>query len=161
MRWVGDDLARAAAELRSALGLWRGEPLADFRFDEFAQGEIARLQELRLEAVEERLAVELAVGGGEELVGELRALVAEHPFRERMRGQLIVALYRAGRQAEALEVMREGRRLLVGELGLEPGPELRRLERMILAHNAALSAKQPSAGLLVRLPAPANETVGR
>ena len=123
------DSARAAAQLASALALWRGPALADHRFDEFAQGEIARLEELRLEAIEERLAAELAAGSAADLVGELRALVAEHPLRERLRGQLMLALYRAGRQADALEVMRDGRRLLVDELGLEPGPELRRLER--------------------------------
>jgi len=156
-----DNPERAAADLQGAIALWRGEPLADYRFDEFAQREIARLEELRMEAVEERLAADLARGGAEDLVGELRALVAEHPLRERLRGQLMVALYRAGRQAEALETMRAGRQLLVDELGLEPGPELRRLERMILAHDSALVAERPAAGLTHRLPAPANETIGR
>ena len=156
-----EDPEAAAADLQTALALWRGEALADFRFDEFAQREIARLEELRLEAVEERLAAELAGGGAENLVGELHALVAEHPLRERLRGQLMVALYRSGRQAEALEVMRLGRQLLVDELGLEPGPELRRLERMILAHDSALTADRPGGGLTGRLPAPANETIGR
>ena len=83
-----DDPGGAAADLRTALALWRGEALADYRFDEFAQREIARLEELRLEAIEERLAADLAAGGGEDLVGELQALVAEHPLRERLRGQL-------------------------------------------------------------------------
>jgi predicted ATPase/DNA-binding SARP family transcriptional activator len=156
-----DDPERAATDLRTALALWRGEALADYRFDEFAQREIARLEELRMEAVEERLAAELASGGGEDLVGELQALVAEHPLRERLRGQLMVALYRAGRQAEALETMRVGRQLLVDELGIEPGPALRQLERMILAHDSALAADRPGAGLAGRLPAPANETIGR
>jgi predicted ATPase/DNA-binding SARP family transcriptional activator len=156
-----DDPEGAAADLRTALALWRGEALADYRFDEFAQREIARLGELRMEAIEERLAADLAAGGGEDLVGELQSLVAEHPLRERLRGHLMVALYRGGRQAEALEVMRVGRQLLVDELGLEPGPELRRLERMILAHDSALTADRPSPGLVGRLPAPANETVGR
>ena len=81
-----------------------------------------------MEAIEERMAAELAAGRDADLVGELRALVAEHPLRERLRGHLMVALYRSGRQAEALEVMRDGRRMLVDELGIEPGPELRRLE---------------------------------
>ena len=156
-----DDVERAAADLQTALALWRGEALADYRFDEFAQREIARLDELRMEAIEERLAAELAGGGAEDLVGELQTLVAEHPLRERLRGQLMVALYRAGRQAEALETMREGRQLLVDELGIEPGPDLRRLERMILAHDSALSADRPGAGLDGGLPAPANETIGR
>ena len=155
-----DDPDRAAIDLRTALALWRGEPLADYRFDEFAQQEIARLEELGLEAIEERLAAELAVGGAEELVGELQALVAGHPLRERLRGQLMVALYRSGRQAEALETMREVRRLLVEELGLAPGPELRRLERMILAHDSELTAERPGRRV-ARLPAPANETIGR
>jgi predicted ATPase/DNA-binding SARP family transcriptional activator len=156
-----DDPEHASAELKAALALWRGEALADYRSDEFAQGEIARLEELRLEAIEEQVAAQLAAGGGEDLVGELQASVAEHPLRERLRGQLMVALYRAGRQAEALETMREGRQLLVDELGLEPGPALRRLERMILAHDAGLTAGRPGAGLVGRLPAPANETIGR
>ena len=156
-----DDPERATADLQMALALWRGEALADYRFDEFAQQEIARLEELRLEAIEERLAAELAGGGAEDLVGELQALVAEHPLRERLRGQLMVALYRAGRQAEALETMRSGRQLLVDELGIEPGPALRQLERMILAHDSALTADRPGSGLVGRLPAPANETIGR
>jgi predicted ATPase/DNA-binding SARP family transcriptional activator len=156
-----DDPERAAADLETALALWRGDALADYRFDEFAQREIARLEELRMEAIEERLAAQLAGGGAEDLVGDLRALVAEHPLRERLRGQLMVALYRAGRQADALETMRAGRQLLVDELGIEPGPELRELERMILAHDSALTADRSAAGLVGRLPAPANETVGR
>src|SRR5262245_4549353 len=157
-----DDPQRAAADLRVALGLWRGVALADLRFDEFAQGEIGRLEELRVEALEERLAAELAGGRAADLVGELRASVAEHALRERLRAQVMLALYRAGRQAEALEAMRAGRRLLVEELGVEPGPELRRLERMILAHDRELLAdRRPGAGLAAALPAPANETIGR
>jgi predicted ATPase/DNA-binding SARP family transcriptional activator len=152
---------RAAADLRTALALWRGGALADHRSDEFAQREIARLEELHVQAIEERLAAELAEGRDADLVGELQALVAAHPFRERLRGQLMLALYRAGRQAEALETMRAGRRLLVDELGIEPGPELRRLERMILAHDRELSADRPGTVLAAPLPAPANQTIGR
>jgi predicted ATPase/DNA-binding SARP family transcriptional activator len=156
-----DDPEHAAHDLRAALALWRGEALADHRFDEFAQRETARLEELRMEAIEERLAAELACGGDADLVGELSGLVAEHPLRERLRGQLMLALYRAGRQAEALETMRTGRRLLLDQLGIEPGPELRRLERMILAHDPELSATRPGPGLTAPLPAPANATIGR
>src|SRR3954451_16220271 len=150
-----------ADQLAAALALWRGPALADHRFDEFAQADIARLEELKLEAIEERLAAELARGQAVDLVGELRALVAEHPLRERLRGQLMLALYRSGRQADALEVMREGRRFLVDELGLEPGPELRRLEAMILAHDPELSAEDPADVLVAPLPAPASATIGR
>src|SRR3954470_22814293 len=153
--------AGAAGRLAAALALWRGPALADHRFDEFAQGEIDRLDELRLEAVEERLAAELASGKAVDLGGELHPLVAEHPLRERLRGSLMLALYRTGRQVEALEVMREGRRFLVDELGLEPGPELRRLEAMILAHDPELSAEDPAEVLVAPLPAPANATIGR
>ncbi|MBV9366273.1 MAG: winged helix-turn-helix domain-containing protein [Solirubrobacterales bacterium] len=156
-----DDPHSAVADLQTALALWRGKALADFRFDEFSQGEIARLEELRLEAIEERLAAELATGKDADLIGELRALVTEHPLRERLRGHLMVALYRGGRQAEALETMRAGRQLLVDELGIQPGPELRELERMILAHDSALTTERPRAALVGRLPAPATETIGR
>jgi DNA-binding SARP family transcriptional activator len=151
-----EDPESAAADLRAALALWRGEALADHRFDEFAQHEIARLEELHVEAIEERLAAELASGRDANLVGDLSALVAEYPLRERLRAQLMLALYRAGRQAEALETMRMGRRLLMDELGIEPGPELRRLERMILAHDPELSAERANLGLASPLPAPAN-----
>ena len=142
------------AELEPALALWRGPALADHRFENFAQAEIARLEDLRLETIEERLAAELAHGQSVDLIGELRALVAEHPLRERLRGSLMLALYRAGRQAEALEVMREGRQYLVEELGLEPGPELRKLESMILAHDARLDIEVKSDGLDAPLPRP-------
>src|SRR4051794_17196435 len=143
---------RSADALAAALALWRGPALADHRFDEFAQSEIARLEELRLEAVEERLAAELARGQAGDLVGELRALVAEHPLRERLRVSLMLALYRSGRQADALEIMREGRQRLVEELGLEPGPELRRLETMILAQDPSLDAAAEAGVLDAPLP---------
>ncbi len=158
---ASEDPDRAAADLRAALTLWRGEALADHRLEEFAQREVARLEELRVEAIEERLAADLACGREAEVVGELGLLVTDHPLRERLRAQLMLALYRTGRQAEALETMRTGRRLLVDELGIEPGPELRRLERMILAHDPELSAPHPAAGLTAPLPAPANKTIGR
>ena len=156
-----DDSEHAAAELRTALALWRGAALADHRFDDFAQQEISRLEELHMEAIEERIAADLDLGRAADLVGELQPLVSEHPLRERLRAQLMVALYRSGRQADALEVMRDGRTQLVEELGIEPGPELRRLERMIFAHDPELMAERPAAVLATRLPAPANETIGR
>ncbi len=160
------ELERARAErsadgLAAALALWRGPALADHRFDEFAQSEIARLEELHVEAIELRLAAELARGQAADLVGELRALVAEHPLRERLRGSLMLALYRAGRQADALEVMRDGRRHMVEELGLEPGPELRRLETMILAQDPSLVGEAKADVLDAPLPVPANVTIGR
>jgi DNA-binding SARP family transcriptional activator/ABC-type branched-subunit amino acid transport system substrate-binding protein/streptogramin lyase len=131
---------RAAERLREGLALWRGAPLADFAYEAFAQAEIARLEELRLEAVEERVRADLELGRDAELVGELDALVADHPLRERLRGQLMLALYRCDRQADALAVFREGRKLLAEELGLEPSPTLRQLEAAILAHDPGLAA---------------------
>jgi len=130
--------AEAADTLAEALALWRGPALADFRYEPFAQAEIARLEELRLVCVEERVEADLAVGAGAELVGELQRLVAEQPLRERLRGQLMLALYRSGRQAEALEAYREVRELLLDELGLEPAPALGELEGAILRHDPAL-----------------------
>ena len=122
-----------------ALGLWRGPALADFRYEPFAQADIARLEELRLVCLEERIEADLALGAAGELVGgELQRLVGEHPLRERLRGQLMLALYRSGRQAEALEVYRDVRELLLDELGLEPAPALGELEGAILRHDPAL-----------------------
>jgi DNA-binding SARP family transcriptional activator/DNA-binding beta-propeller fold protein YncE len=139
--------AEAAETLRKALALWRGPALAEFAFDAFAQSAIARLDELRLTALEERIESDLALGRHDELVGELEALVADHPRRERLRGQLMLALYRCGRQAEALEEYRLARRALVEELGLEPGEALQRLERAILAHDPALEAPEAAVGV--------------
>ena len=107
-------------------------------FEPFAGPEIARLEDLRAAAVEDRVEADLAIGRGPELVGELEALVAREPLRERLRGQLMVALYRAGLQGEALDAYREGVRTLDAELGLHPGPELDRLQKAILAHDPAL-----------------------
>jgi DNA-binding SARP family transcriptional activator len=120
--------ARAAEKLRAALGLWRGPPLADLAYESFAQAEIGRLDELRLAIVEERVDADLACGRHADVVGELEALIAANPLRERLRAQLMLALYRSGRQAEALEAYRAVRRELADELGLEPGEQLRRLE---------------------------------
>ena len=149
-RLVAEAQERRGAEqrsrlLREALALWRGPPLADLAFETFAQSEIRRLEELRLEALEERIDADLELGGGGELVGELEALVAEHPLRERLRGQLMLALYRAGRQAEALQAYHDARRALVDELGIEPGPALQQLYRSILRQEAALERARAAA----------------
>src|ERR1700733_10605238 len=109
---------QAARTLRQALSLWRGPALADFRYEPFAQAEIVRLEELHLTCVEERVEADLALGLANALVAELRRLVSEHPVRERLRGQLMLALYRDGRQAEALEVYREFRSVRGGERGV-------------------------------------------
>jgi class 3 adenylate cyclase/tetratricopeptide (TPR) repeat protein len=140
----GVDTAQAVDVLREALGLWRGPPLADFVYESFAQTAIARLEELRLLALELRLDADLALGRHGELVGELRTLVAEHPLRERLRGQLMLALYRQGRQADALDVYRETRRALVEELGLEPSGALQELEAAILRHDPSLDLPERS-----------------
>jgi YVTN family beta-propeller protein len=129
---------RAAEALRAALALWRGPPLSDFASEPFAHGEIARLEELRLAALEERIEADLALGRHAELVSELEALVREHPLRERLRAQLMLALYRSGRQAEALDTYQRGRRVLIEELGLEPGRTLHELEGAILRQDAEL-----------------------
>jgi DNA-binding SARP family transcriptional activator len=134
-----EDPGARAATLRSALSLLRGDPLSDLAYEPFVQPEAARLDALRLLAVEDRIEAELELGRGPELVPELETLVAERPLQERPRAQLMLALYRAGRQGDALDVFREGRRLLDEELGLEPGQGLRELERAILRQDPELS----------------------
>jgi DNA-binding SARP family transcriptional activator len=134
------DAAAAAASLGEALSLWRGPALADFAFDEFARNEVVRLEELRLAALEDRLDADLALGRHRLLVGELETLVDEHPLRERLRAQLMLALYRSGRQAEALDAYQDARRALVDELGIEPGAALQDLERSILRQDPELEA---------------------
>jgi YVTN family beta-propeller protein len=129
----------AASKLRDALSLWRGDPLAEFADEPFAQTEITRLEELRLSAVEDRIDADLALGRDAELVAELESLVTRHPYRERLRTQLMLALYRSGRQADALEAYRDARRALTDGLGLEPGEDLKQLERQILDHDEALA----------------------
>ena len=129
----------ASQLLREALALWRGQPLADVAHESFAQAEIVRLEELRLRALELRLEADLALGRYRELVAELEALVRESPLRERLRAALMRALYGAGRQAEALEVYRQTRTMLVDELGIEPSPVLQELERAILRQDPALA----------------------
>jgi YVTN family beta-propeller protein len=135
---VDSDPLRAAATLREALDLWRGDALAEFAYEPFAQGAAAHLAEVRLGAFEDVFDVELALGRHGEVTAELQKLVAANPLRERLRGQLMLALYRSGRQADALEAYREGRVILDRELGLEPDVELRRLEQAILAQDPAL-----------------------
>jgi len=133
--------ARAAREtLTAALALWRGPALADLAYEPFAQNEVARLEELRLVALENRGEADLALGHHAALVSELEVLVREHPTRERLREELMLALYRSGRQVEALESYRDARRTLDGELGLEPGSQLQQLERSILTHDPAIAA---------------------
>ena len=128
------------ALLKDADALWRGPPLADFTHEPFAQATIARLSELRVSCREERIEAELALGRHVAVVADLEALVREQPFRERPRGQLMLALYRCGRQADALDVYRHGRRRMVDELGLEPGLALRELQEKILGQSAELNA---------------------
>jgi len=132
----------SSEKLRAALGLWRGPPLADLD-DSVARPERAQLEEQRASAVEQRIDADLELGRHAELVPELEALVREEPLRERRRAQLMLALYQSGRQAEALDVYRRGRSLLADELGLEPGEELRRLEKRILEHDPALAPPAP------------------
>ena len=120
--------------------MWRGPALADFAYEPFAQAETVRLEEARLAALEDRIDADLAAGEDPRLVGELEALVREHPVRERLRGQLMLALYRSGRQADALQAYRDARRQLLDELGLEPGRALQELEQAILLHDPALEA---------------------
>ena len=163
---VEGDEATARRLLDDALELWRGPPLADVAFESFAQGEIARLEELRLAALEERIDARLAAGEHLLVVAELEQLVAEHPSRERLLGLLMLALYRCGRQTDALEVYTRGRRRLDSELGLEPSSQLRRLEEAILRQDPSLEARTeeplPPPSLPAQLrPRPAMPFVGR
>jgi DNA-binding SARP family transcriptional activator/nucleotide-binding universal stress UspA family protein len=148
------DAENAAGLLRAALELWRGPPLADLGYESFAQPAIARLGEIRLAALEQRIDAELTLGRHARLVGELEQLVAENPLQERLAEQLMRALYRSGRQAEALDVYRSARERLVEALGLEPTSRLQALERAILAHDPALEptpseSAAPSQAILV------------
>ena len=135
----------AARSLREALALWRGPPLVEFAYESWAQGEIDRLGELHLTALQDRIDADMALGRADELVGELERLVAEHPLAERLRGQLMLALYRSGRQAEALDAYRAARATLVEQLGIEPGAALRRLERAILDQDPELDVASVAA----------------
>jgi predicted ATPase/DNA-binding SARP family transcriptional activator len=167
---------RAVATLEGALALWRGPPLADLADRAFAQPEIARLSELRLFALESRFDAQLELGRHRDVISELERLVGEHPLRERLRAQLMTALYRAGRHAHALDSYQQARHMLAAELGLEPGPELRRLQTAILTHDPALQPGAERARLAVtpiarpptqpsgasgRLPVPSTPLLGR
>ncbi|HEX3455905.1 MAG TPA: BTAD domain-containing putative transcriptional regulator [Gaiellaceae bacterium] len=160
-RVAAGDAKAGASNLGEALGLWRGAALADVTYEAFAQADIARLEELRLAAVEERVAADLALGRHVELVPELEALVADQPLRERLHGQLMLALYRSGRQTDALGAFRRFRRSLSEELGLEPGPELQELQQAILRQDAALRVEPPELRARRHLPAPQTPLVGR
>jgi class 3 adenylate cyclase/DNA-binding SARP family transcriptional activator len=139
---------RALPPLERALALWRGPPLADLAYEPFAQTEIARLEDLRVATLEQLIDAKLALGRQAEVIGELERLVDEHPYRERLRAQLMLALYRADRQADALQAYQNARRQLVEELGIEPGERLRELESAVLAQD-------PSLAVPVREPEPA------
>jgi YVTN family beta-propeller protein len=135
---AGGDADRGARLLRDALALWRGPAFGELAYEAALQADVARLEELRLVAVEDRIDADLALGRHAKLVAELEALVVQHPLRERLRGQLMLALYRSGRQADALGAYADARRHLVDELGIEPGPALRELERAVLEQDRAL-----------------------
>ena len=141
-----EDAAAAAALLDEALSLWRGPPLADLAYEQFARAPVERLEELRLTALEERIDAELMLGRHATVVSELEGLAAEHPLRERLRGQQMLALYRSGRQADALEVYRETREQLVSSFGIDPSAPLRALEHAILTQDDSLELGVPQTG---------------
>ncbi|HZG36976.1 MAG TPA: BTAD domain-containing putative transcriptional regulator [Gaiellaceae bacterium] len=153
--------ARARRSLGEALRLWRGPALADFVYEDFARADVERLEELRLVALEERLEADLELGRYEEIVGELRALVERSPSRERLWRQLMLALYRSGRQSEALQCFAAARGALREQLGLDPGPQLRELQAAILRHDADLAGRPPAKEFRANLPAPLSPVVGR
>lgn len=173
------DPTSASELLTEALDLWRGPPLAEVAFDDFAQAEIRRLEELHLVALEVRIEADLQLGRHADVIGELDGLLAEHPTREQFAGQLMLALYRAGRQADALEIYQRTRAHLASELGLEPGPALKALQTDVLEQTVELTAStlgvasQPLSRGLKRefpslrssnrsnLPTPANPLIGR
>ena len=148
----------AAPLLREALGLWRGPALSDLAYEAFAQAESVRLEELRLSALEQRLEADLELGRHAEAVAELEALVRSHPLRERPRAQLMLALYRSGRQVEALEVYQQARRTLVDELGIEPSHPLQELEKGILRQDRALDPTTAGTDGAATTPAPSTAT---
>jgi predicted ATPase/DNA-binding SARP family transcriptional activator len=155
------DTAGARELLNQALALWRGPPLGDIGFEEFAQPEIRRLEELRLVALETRIDADLELGRHADVIGELEGLVAREPARERLTGQLMTALYRSGRQTEALEVYQRTRATLAEELGLEPGPVLKALQSQILDQDSSLDRHAAPTVGRSNLPTPSTALVGR
>jgi predicted ATPase/DNA-binding SARP family transcriptional activator len=167
------DAERAASKLREALSLWRGEPFTEFADQSWSVSEAARLERLHEDALEDRLEADLALGRHAEVGTELEAIVEEHPFRERMWGQLMLALYRSGRQADALDAYRRAREALADQYGLDPGPELQQLEARILSQDPSLASPASTAAATTaahaapersvrgNLPAPLTTFVGR
>ena len=155
------DAPAAADAVASALDLWRGSALQGLTGTAWFSAEARRLETLRVDALEEDFEVRLALGEHRELIPALRSALADNPFRERLWGQLMLALYRSGRQADALETFQEARGVLADELGLEPGPELRRLQEAILAHDPAIAAAPVERRRRGNLPAPVTSFVGR
>ncbi len=155
------DAGEAASTLRGALGLWRGHAYEDVRYEAFAQAEVARLEELRLAALEDRIEAELALGRHRDLVPELEALAAHHADRERLGAQLMLALYRSGRQADALDVFARVRRAMRDELGIEPGQALQELQRAILEQDEGLAVEPAELRARRHLPAAATPLTGR
>jgi len=157
-------LTAASTALQAALSLWRGPPLGDLAYERFAQTEVTRLAELRLATVEERIEVDLALGRHADVASELEALVGEHPLREGLRAQLMLALYRSGRQAEALQAYKQAREALVEGLGIEPGQPLRELQQAILRQDDSLDAppepatREAANGRKQRAPVPAQSS---
>lgn len=139
----GGSVEDADAKLREALALWRGDVLSDLVFEPLPAAEVARLEELRLVAIEAQVEAALALGHDGQLVARLHSLVSRYPLRERLRAQLMLALYRAGRQADAIDLYVRGKELLAEQLGVDPDPELQRLYSRILGHDATLAASSP------------------
>jgi len=160
---AGDRADSAVRAFEEALALWRGEPLADLAYESFALPEIARLDDLRSATLEQLIEAKLALGGHAEVVEQLEVLIGEHPYRERLRAQLMLALYRSDRQADALQAYQHARQTLVEELGIEPGERLRELEQAVLAQDPALAwpTVKPVAVAPVRDAGPRRAFVGR
>jgi predicted ATPase/DNA-binding SARP family transcriptional activator len=155
------DPARRRELLSAALSLFRGEPLADFRDEPIARDEANRLEGLRVNALADRLEAELELGRHVGAIPELEQMVAENPYEERLRALLMLALYRAGRQTQALDVYTDGRSRFVAELGIEPGPELHKLERQILNQDPALELPARAGPRRQTLPRPLTDLIGR